>query len=80
MNRIPTPLRDDSDLAFASVGRAAALAFAGVLGFASGVARLAAALAFATILAFTAMLGRTAVVSELAGVERRVIGAGLGRL
>ena len=76
----PAPLRRRSGLALATVRRAAALAFARILGLAAVVAGLAAALAFATILAFAAVLGRAAIVGELAGAEGGVAGSGLGRL
>jgi hypothetical protein len=76
----PTPLRDVSNLAFASVGLAAALAFAVILGFAAIVTGLAAALALTAILPFAAMFGSATVVSKLSGAERRDVGAGLCRL
>ncbi len=76
----PAPRRDGPDLAFGARSRAATLALAGVLGFATLVARLAAALALTGVLTFAAMHSRAGVVSELSGVEGRVIGTGLGRL
>jgi hypothetical protein len=76
----PAPRRCCSELAFATVRGAAALAFAIVLGFAAVGAGLAAALALATVLAFAAMLGRSTVVSELSGAHCRVIRARLSRL
>ena len=66
----PAPLRDRSDLAFAAVGGATALAFAVVLALAAVGAGLTAALAFAIVLAFAAVLARVTVVSELSGAER----------
>jgi hypothetical protein len=73
-------LRERSDLAFATVRCAAAFAFAIVLGLTAVGAGFAATLAFATILAFAAVFGRAGIVGELAGAERGVAGAGLGRL
>jgi len=73
-------LRERSDLAFATVRGAAAFAFAIVLGLTAVGTGFAATLALAAILAFAAVLGRAAIVGELAGAERGVAGAGLGRL
>ena len=62
-----------------AVGLATALAFAGVLAFATGVTGLATALALAGVLAFTVVLVRIGVSSELALGEGSALCGAAGR-
>ena len=72
MSSSPSPEYDATGLGRAH-GAATALALAGVLAFATGVAGLATALAFTAILAFATVLTRVRVIGQLAFADRRAL-------